>query len=99
MSQQMNNEKIWLKSYDKHVPASLTYPTEDLGTILTENMKKYPDKIGIYFMDSSFLNSEILEYSQKFATFLQKNGLNKGDVVAICFPNSPQYLFAAYGHF
>jgi acyl-CoA synthetase (AMP-forming)/AMP-acid ligase II len=93
----MKNEKIWLKSYDKHVPPTLTYPTEDLGTILTQNMTKYADKVGIYFMDSTFLFKEILEYSQKFATFLQKNGLQKGDVVAICFPNSPQYLFAAYG--
>ena len=73
----MSNEKRWLKSYDKHVPATLTYPTEDLGTILTQNMKKYADKVGIYFMDSTFLNGEILEYSQKFATFLQKNGLKK----------------------
>ena len=97
MSQQMSNEKFWLKSYDKHVPATLTYPTEDLGTILTQNMKKYADRVGFYFMDRAFLNSEILEYSQKFATFLQKNGLKKGDVVAICYPNSPQYLFAAYG--
>ena len=93
----MSNEKIWLKSYDKHVPATLTYPTEDLGTMLTQSMTKYADKVGIYFMDRTFLFKEILEYSQKFATFLQKNGLEKGDVVAICFPNSPQYLFAAYG--
>ncbi|TKJ23539.1 MAG: AMP-dependent synthetase [Promethearchaeota archaeon Loki_b32] len=93
----MSNEKIWLKSYDKHVPATLTYPTEDLGTILTQNMTKYADNVGFYFMDRTFLFKEILKYSQKFATFLQKNGLNKGDVVAICLANSPQYLFAVYG--
>jgi long-chain acyl-CoA synthetase len=93
----MSSEKFWLKSYDKHVPSTLTYPNKDLGTILTETMTKFSDRIGFHFMDSSFSFSEILEYSQKFATFLQKNGLQKGDVVAICLPNTPQFLFAAYG--
>ncbi len=95
MTQQIE-EKFWLKSYDKHVPANLTYPTEDLGTMLINAMTEYSDKIGMYFMDSTFTFKEILDYSQRLATFLQKNGLNKGDVVAICLPNSPQYLFSVY---
>jgi long-chain acyl-CoA synthetase len=95
MSQQMS-EKFWLKSYDEHVPATLTYPTEDIGTMLTESMKKYADKVGFYFMDRTFLFKEILEYSQKLATFLQKNGMKKGDVLSICLPNCPQYLFSVY---
>ncbi|MFW9827207.1 MAG: AMP-binding protein [Candidatus Thorarchaeota archaeon] len=92
----MSSEKFWLKSYDKHVPATLTYPTEDLGTMLTNAMTKYANNVGIYFMDRTFLFKEILEHSQKLATFLQKNGLNKGEVLAICLPNSPQYLFSVY---
>jgi len=40
---------------------------------------------------------EVLELSRKFATFLQKNGLKKGDVVAMNIPNCPQYLIALYG--
>jgi len=90
-------DKFWLKSYDDHVKPNLQYPIEDLGTILTKNMKEFPEKIGIYFMDAAFTYKEVLEYSQKFATFLQKNGIAKGDVVTICLPNTPQYLFAVYG--
>ena len=91
--------KFWLKSYDKHVPETLEgqYPKEDLGTILVNAMKQYPDRIGFYFMEREFTYKEILESSQRFATFLQKNGLQKGDVVAINLPNSPQYLFSVYG--
>ena len=73
----MIDKNLWLKSYDKHVQPTLDYPTEDLGTILTQAMNKYPDHVGIYFMDRTMLFKEILEYSQKFATFLQKNGLKK----------------------
>ena len=90
-------EKFWLKSYDAHVKPPLTYPTDDLGTILTAKMKEFPNKIAIYFMDAEYTYEEVLEYSQRFATFLQKNGIEKGDVVSICLPNCPQYLFAVYG--
>jgi long-chain acyl-CoA synthetase len=39
----------------------------------------------------------MLEYVQKFASFLQQNGIKKGDVVAINIPNCPQYLIAHFG--
>ncbi len=90
-------DKFWLKSYDSHVKPTLNYTSDDLGTILTNNMKEFPDKIGIYFMDAAFTYREVLDYSQRFATFLQKNGIEKSDVVSICLPNTPQYLFAVYG--
>ncbi len=90
-------EKIWLKSYDKHIPESLTYPSEDFGTILTRAMNEFPDRVAFYFMKNVMTYREVLELSQKFATFLQKNGLKKGDVVAINIPNCPQYLIALYG--
>ncbi len=93
----MSKEKFWYKSYDSHVPTTLEYPTEDIGTILVNAMQKYPDRVGISFMDKDILYKELLESVQIFATFLQKNGLEKGDVVAINLPNTPQYIFALYG--
>ncbi len=93
----MSKEKFWTKSYDSHVPTTLEYPTEDIGTLLVNAMQKYPDRIGLSFMDKDILYKELLESVQIFATFLQKNGLEKGDVVAISLPNTPQYLFALYG--
>jgi len=92
----MSKEKFWTKSYDSHVPTTLEYPTEDIGTILVNSMQKYPDRVGISFMDKDILYKELLESVQTFATFLQKNGLEKGDVVAINLPNTPQYIFALY---
>ena len=53
-------EKFWLKSYDDHVKPSLEYPTDDLGTLLINKMKRFPDKVGIYFMDAEFSFKEVL---------------------------------------
>ena len=93
----MSKEKFWTKSYDSHVPTTLEYPTEDMGTILSRAINKFPDRIAFYFMDKEMTYKEVFEYSQKFATFLQKNGLEKGDVVSMNIPNCPQYLIALYG--
>ncbi|MHA1726584.1 MAG: hypothetical protein ACTSXH_17390 [Promethearchaeota archaeon] len=78
-----SKEKIWLKSYDKHIPPSLDYILEELGTCLTNAMETFKDRIGFYFMDRAMTYGEILNLSQRFATFLQKNGLKKGDVVSV----------------
>ncbi|MBD3197117.1 MAG: AMP-binding protein [Candidatus Lokiarchaeota archaeon] len=93
----MNSEKFWLKSYDDHVSPNLDYPKEDIMTLLNRSMDKYPDRIGFFFMDRQMPFKEVQELARRFATFLQKNGLKKGDVVAICYPNTPQYLISLYG--
>ncbi|MHA1488145.1 MAG: AMP-binding protein [Promethearchaeota archaeon] len=60
-------------------------------------MTKYPDYIGCYFMERAISFKELREMVHRFATFLQKNGLKKGDRVAINLPNCPQYLAAHLG--
>lgn len=89
--------KIWIKSYDKHVKPSLVYPKESLGKLFDDAMAKYPERIGCYFMKKEMTFRELRDKVHRFATFLQKNGLNKGDRVAINLPNCPQYLIAHFG--
>ncbi|TFF94935.1 MAG: AMP-dependent synthetase [Promethearchaeota archaeon] len=66
-------------------------------TLLNRSMDKYSDRIGFYFMDRKMPFSEVQDLTKRFATFLQESGLEKGDVVAICIPNTPQFLIALYG--
>jgi long-chain acyl-CoA synthetase len=40
---------------------------------------------------------ELRDKVHRFATFLQQNGLQKGDRVAISLPNCPQYMIAHFG--
>ncbi len=89
--------KIWLKSYDKHVKPTLDYPKESLGKLFDDAMAKYPDAPGCFFMEREISFKELREMIHRFATFLQKNGLKKGNRVAINLPNCPQYLAAHYG--
>ena len=89
--------KIWLKSYDKHVPPTLKYPKESLGKLFDKAMSRFSDRAACYFMKKEISFEELRDYVHRFATFLQENGLEKGDRVAINLPNCPQYMVAHFG--
>ena len=89
--------KIWTKSYDSHVKPTLEYPNESLGEIFDNSLAKYPDRVACYFMERAISFNELRDYVHRFATFLQINGLKKGDRVAINLANCPQYLVAHLG--
>lgn len=91
------DSKIWTKSYDKHVKPNLEYPKESLGDLFDKAMAKYPERVACYFMETAMPFGELRDYVHRFATFLQKNGLEKGDRVAINLANCPQYLVAHLG--
>ncbi|MFX0027089.1 MAG: AMP-binding protein, partial [Candidatus Hermodarchaeota archaeon] len=89
--------KVWLKSYDKHVPPILKYPKENLGKLFDKAMSRFPDRAACYFMKKKISFKEFRDMVHRFATFLQQNGLEKGDRVAINLPNCPQYMVAHFG--
>ena len=91
------DSKIWLKSYDEHVKPTLEYPKESLGKLFDNAMAKFPERPACFFMEREMPFKELRDYVHRFATFLQKNGLKKGDRVCINLPNCPQYLAAHFG--
>ena len=94
---ELYESKFWEKSFDEHVKLPLDYPTDSLGKMWDDAMQKFPDKSACWFMDREISYRELRDMVHRFATFLQKNGLEKGDRVAICLPNCPQYLVAHFG--
>lgn len=91
------DEKFWTKSYDDQVLPNLEYPKVPLGKLFDEGMAKFPDKPGCWMMKREISFKELRDMTHRFAAFLQANGLEKGDVVCINLPNSPQYLVAHFG--
>ncbi|MHA1977185.1 MAG: AMP-binding protein [Candidatus Hodarchaeales archaeon] len=88
--------ELWMKSWDSHVKTE-SYPKESLGVLFTREMAKFPSNIACWMMDREITYGELLEDVQRFATFLQENGVQKGDVVAISLANCPQYIIAHVG--
>ncbi|MHA1268418.1 MAG: AMP-binding protein [Candidatus Helarchaeota archaeon] len=89
--------RFWTKSYDDHVKTDLDYPKENLGKLFDDSMKRFPDRPAIWMMEREITFKEFRDLVHRFGTFLQENGIKKGDVVAINLPNSPQYMIAHFG--
>lgn len=90
-------EKPWLAHYPPEVPHTLTYPNMPVQDYLTKAYRKFPKKIAIHFMGRELSYEELYQSSMKFANYLQKLGIQKGDRVSIMLPNCPQAVISFYG--
>ena len=94
-------ERIWLKSYEAGVPATVSYPPVPVYHFLEENARRFPGYTAVLLAGPKF--SSIITYGQldglanRFANALIRLGVRRGDRVAIQLPNFPQFVFAFYG--
>ncbi|NWN98396.1 MAG: long-chain-fatty-acid--CoA ligase [Bacillus sp. (in: Bacteria)] len=89
--------KPWLKHYPPQIPHTLTFEETSLQQLLKNTAEKYPNKIAIHFNGKELSYKELYESALKFAGYLQKIGIQKGDRVAIMLPNTPQSVISFYG--
>lgn len=88
-------EKTWLRQYPAGVPANIDveqYPS--LVALLDESFKKYATRMAYKFMGKAISFAQVDEASRAMAAYLQAQGLDKGDRVAVMMPNIPQYPVA-----
>jgi len=88
-------DKTWLKQYPAGVPASID--VEQYGSLvalLDESFKKYAGRMAYKFMGKAISFAQVDEASRALAAYLQAQGLEKGDRVAVMLPNVPQYPVA-----
>jgi len=97
MKKDVYAEKPWMKSYNARVSRKLDYPSMSLPAYIEKAINKYPDRIAFYYGDLAVTFKELDAYGNKFANFLIKSGLKKGDVVGINSLNTPAYLIAELG--
>jgi long-chain acyl-CoA synthetase len=90
-------QKPWLKSYDTDVSPEISIPEISLKDYYIETFNKKADSPALYYMGLTMTFGELLEKAGRFAKGLQDKGFGKGDVVAICLPNIPQYHIAVVG--
>ncbi|SPU02485.1 long chain acyl-CoA ligase [Bacillus subtilis] len=93
----MQSQKPWLAEYPNDIPHELPLPNKTLQSILTDSAARFPDKTAISFYGKKLTFHDILTDALKLAAFLQCNGLQKGDRVAVMLPNCPQTVISYYG--
>jgi long-chain acyl-CoA synthetase len=88
----------WLANYDATVPNTLApYPDKTLLDYLTEASERWPDRAAILFKGSTISYRRLESDSTAFCAALVEMGVRRGDRVALCLPNCPQFLVAEFG--
>jgi len=92
------SNKPWLKQYPADVPAEVktdVYPS--LVALLEESFQKYRSRPAYIFMGKTLTFAQVDEASRAFAAWLQSQGLQRGDRVAVMMPNVLQYPVVVAG--
>ncbi|WAA10206.1 long-chain-fatty-acid--CoA ligase [Fervidibacillus albus] len=91
------SNKRWLKHYPEEISPKLHYEEKSLQQMLKETAENFPEKKAIHFNGKELTYRELYASALKFARYLQKIGIGKGDRVAIMLPNTPQAIISFYG--
>lgn len=91
-------EKIWLKSYEKGVPAEVNINEYSSITDLFEKAcKKYANSAAFINLGTQITFQKLDQLSLQFAGFLLQSGLPSGSRIAIMLPNTLQYPITLFG--
>ncbi len=91
-------DKTWLKQYPLGVPAEInSQKYNSLSALLLECFEKFADKPAFTHMGSLYTYREVGKTSHAFAAYLQQQGLQPGDRIALMMPNLMQYPIALFG--
>ena len=85
----------WYKFYNG-IKECLDYPDISIFQLIEETSKKYPNYIALNYFGKKFNYIKLMENINACVKALKQNGINKGDTVTICMPNTPEALFCFY---
>ena len=88
----------WLARYDDGVPATLEpYPDLTLCDVLRDTATQHPDRPALLFNGAKVSYGQLDRLSDGFAAAIASLGVRRGDRVALCLPNCPQFMIAEFG--
>ncbi|MDW7656542.1 MAG: class I adenylate-forming enzyme family protein [Bacillota bacterium] len=86
----------WTAHYDPWFKPSLPYPEQTLYEGLTQAAGRWPDFPALSFMGSHIDYQALVQQVDQASDCLQALGMKKGEVVAICLPNTPHAVIIFY---
>ncbi len=85
-------DRIWLKQYPAGTPSDID-PSEysSLKALIELSCGKFADRVAYLQMEHQLSYAELDSLSARFGAWLQSQGLQRGDRIAIMLPNILQY--------
>lgn len=91
----MSIKTPWFSSYG-NVPEHLDYPDLSMVDLVERNAAAYPELIAYDFLGKKVTYRRFLEKIHTCAKALRALGIEPGDKVTICMPNTPQGIIMFY---
>ena len=87
----------WVDRYDEGVPSTLEpYPERTLVDYLSEAARNWPDRPALLFKGATVSYRQLEKESDSLSAALVAVGVKRGDRVALCLPNCPQFMIAEF---
>jgi long-chain acyl-CoA synthetase len=91
-------DRIWLKNYPPGVPHDIDPGQYDsLVQLTSEALRQHADHKAYVLLGSAITYGEVDRLAAAFAAWLQSQGIDKGERIALMLPNVPQYPVAMLG--
>lgn len=93
-------DRFWLQSYPLGVPATVEHLIQDYASVndlYVRSCERFASKVAYTNMGAKLDYANLLRSSQRFAGWLQSQGVVKGDRVALMMPNLLQYPICLFG--
>ena len=82
--------------YLEKLPKDFKYPEGGLYDIVYDSSFKWPHNVAISYYDKEITYKELIKKINRVARALRQLGVQKGDNVTICMPNTPEEVFMFY---
>lgn len=93
-----NTKELEKPYYDLYgeMPAHLDYPDKMMYEMVYETVKKYPHNGALQYYGKTLSYKKFYEKIETCAKALKANGIEEGDRVTICMPNTPEAIIMFY---
>jgi long-chain acyl-CoA synthetase len=88
--------KPWLKYYPEGVPENVDIPGISVPELFDQAGDKYSSKTALIFYGRKISYGKLKDLTNRFAAGLADLGVGRGDTVALCVLNSPQFVIAYF---
>lgn len=87
----------WAHMYPDHLDWGFEGVNAPVWRLLDEAAAHNPDGVCLDFLDRHYSFADVLGLANRTARGLQQLGVQKGDRVGLCLPNTPYYVAAYFG--
>ncbi len=82
--------------YIEKLPKDIEYPEGGLYDIVYESSCKWPHNVAVQYYSKEITYKELIHHIDKVARALKAIGVEKGDRVTVCMPNTPEEVYMFY---